>query len=110
MVAAMQQTTNEPPLSGGTLSDAAKSLAERLTAALADSDREALSAEALQALFAVLVRTYAARVEEGERLPVFSGNEPVAATDIMITASALLAAGGLQVFELGMWQSYSNIR
>jgi N-methylhydantoinase A len=32
----------------------------------------------------------------------------VAPTDVMITASGLLKAADLQVFELGMWQSYTG--
>jgi hypothetical protein len=32
----------------------------------------------------------------------------VSPTDVMITASALLKAADLQVFELGMWQSYTG--
>jgi hypothetical protein len=32
----------------------------------------------------------------------------VTPTDIMLTSSQLLRAGNLQVFELGMWQSWTG--
>jgi hypothetical protein len=32
----------------------------------------------------------------------------VSATDVMITASGLLKSADLQVFELGMWQSWTG--
>jgi len=37
------------------------------------------------------------------------GDSGTNATDLMITASALLRSGDLEVFELGMWQSYTQL-
>jgi hypothetical protein len=51
-------------------------------------------------------RLYSAQVEAGSQLPPVTAN--VTSTDIMVTASGLLKAGNLAVFELGMWQSWTG--
>jgi hypothetical protein len=68
-----------------------------------------LSPELLQKLIAAAIRAYSAKVQAGERfLPFHPRAGRVSPTDVMITASALLKAADLQVFELGMWQSYTG--
>ncbi len=85
--------------------------ARRLTAAIergiADGRLDVLSAEALQKLIAAACRLYAARREAGEQLTPVPTNS-LAATDVMITASGLLQAANLAVFELGMWQGLTG--
>ena len=69
--------------------------------------RDVLSTEALQALMAAVCKTYAAQIEAGEQvLPLPHGG--ATATEVMITASGLLKAANLAVFELGMWQSWTG--
>jgi hypothetical protein len=80
-------------------------LAVKLEGALADGRRDVLSADALQALMAAMCRTYAARVEAGEQLLPLPERGSASATAVLITASGLLKAANLAVFELGMWQS-----
>jgi hypothetical protein len=50
-------------------------------------------------------RLYSAQVEAGSQVPPVGEVTP---TDIMITASGLMRAGNLAVFELGMWQSWTG--
>ncbi len=66
----------------------AKRLAAELERALASGRRDVLSTDALQV-----------------PLPERGG---ATATDVMITASGLLKAANLAVFELGMWQSWTG--
>jgi hypothetical protein len=62
----------------------------------------------IQEMLARAVRLYAERAAEREGgLPAFAA-EAVTATDVMVTATAMLKAVNLQVFELGMWQSWSG--
>ena len=68
----------------------------------------ALSDAELQRSLAALVREYARRVEEHGKLAPFPPEADVTATEVMITVSAILAAAGLQLFELGMWQAWSG--
>jgi hypothetical protein len=70
---------------------------------------DVLTPEATQALMGVICRIYSANQESGNKYPLLSGRSVVSGTDAMITCSALLKAVDLQVFELGMWQSWSGV-
>jgi hypothetical protein len=84
---------------------AAEKLAADLQRALQAGDHDVLTPQALQALMTAACRLYAAQVEAGSQtLPVGE----VTPTDIMVTASGLMRAGNLAVFELGMWQSWTG--
>ena len=84
---------------------AAEQLAAEIQRALKAGDLEVLTPEVLQTLMTAACRLYSAQVEAGSTaLPVGE----VTSTDIMTTASGLLRAGNLAVFELGMWQSWTG--
>jgi len=85
----------------------AKQVAAMLDRILADGNLDAVSAEALQALIASACRLYRARREAGEEFAPVPKNS-ISATDVMVTASGLLKATDLAVFELGMWQSWTG--
>ena len=83
----------------------AEELAADIQRALAAGDHDVLTPEALQKLMTAACRLYSAQSEAGSQmLPVGE----VTPTDIMITASGLMRAGNLAVFELGMWQSWTG--
>ena len=86
----------------------AKQLAAELERGLADGRRDMLSTEALQALMAAVCKTYAAQIEAGEQVLPLPQRGGATATDVMVTASGLLKAANLAVFELGMWQSWTG--
>lgn len=90
-------------------SDEARQFAARLEAKLAAGELDVLTPEAMQSLMAVLVKLYSASAEEGHRYPIVQGRMSVTGTDAMIACGALLKAVDLQVFELGMWQSWSGM-
>ena len=89
-------------------SAAALRLAADLERALAEGRADVLTPEALQALVAALCRIYSARAEAGEQFLPLPERSQVMDTDVMVMASALLRAVNLQVFELGMWQSWTG--
>lgn len=70
--------------------------------------RPAVSEEARQKLMAVLCKIYSQQIQAGVPEPALDARSGVSATDVMITASGLLKAADLQVFELGMWQSWTG--
>lgn len=73
------------------------------------SAAECISDAEIQAMLAKAVRLYAARVAQREdTLPAFPADANVTATDVMVTATAMLKAVNLQVFELGMWQAWTG--
>jgi hypothetical protein len=85
----------------------AKRLAATLERGIADGQLDLVSAEALQILIAAACRFYGARSEAGEHFTPVAKNS-ISATDVMLTASGLLRATDLAVFELGMWQSWTG--
>jgi len=85
----------------------AKRLAAELERGVAEGRLDMVNAEALQKLIAAACRVYTARVETGEQLMPVPRNS-ITATDVMVTASGLLRAADLAVFELGMWQSWTG--
>ena len=89
-------------------SEEALRVAALIEKALADGDLNCLQPHAQQALIGALCRLYAANSEAGNRYPVVGGRTAVTATDVMVMCGALLKAVDLQVFELGMWQSWSS--
>ena len=74
---------------------------------IVDGKLDVVTAEALQKLIAAACRVYAARLEAGEQFMPIPKNS-ISATDVMVTASGLLKAADLAVFELGMWQSWTG--
>lgn len=73
------------------------------------ADDARLSDADIQAMLAKAVRLYAERVAENESvLSAFPAGAPVTATDVMVTTTAMLKAVNLQVFELGMWQTWTG--
>jgi hypothetical protein len=85
----------------------AKRVASALERGIVDGKLDVVSAEALQKLIAAACRVYTARVEAGEPIMPVPKNS-ISATDVMVTASGLLKAADLAVFELGMWQSWTG--
>ena len=84
---------------------AAEQLAADIQRALQAGDHEVLTPQTLQKLMTAACRLYSAQSEAGSQvLPVGE----ITPTDIMITASGLMRAGNLAVFELGMWQSWTG--
>ncbi len=85
----------------------AKHVAAMLERILVDGNLDAISVEALQSLIASACRLYRARREAGEEFAPVPKNS-ISATDVMVTASGLLKATDLAVFELGMWQNWTG--
>ena len=103
-----RQTVAVPaePAGKGASADA-KRLAATLERSVADGKLDLVSADALQKLIAAACRVYSARTEAGEQFTPVPRNS-ISATDVMLTASGLLRAADLAVFELGMWQSWTG--
>ena len=83
-------------------------LAAEIERGLADGRIDMLSPPALQALMAAACKAYAAQVEAGNPMAALAQRTTVTPTEVMLTASGLLRAANLAVFELGMWQSWTG--
>ena len=102
----MSETSSQP--ANAERSAEAVKLAADLERALSEGRLDAITPEALQAVIAAACRTYSAHVEAGSAFLPLPDQNRVMDTDVMVMASALLKAVNLQVFELGMWQSWTG--
>lgn len=69
--------------------------------------------EELQRALAAAIKAYVVRVESGERLsPLPRDGDPVAltATEVLVAVTDMLAACEIELFELGMWQTWGGVR
>ena len=105
--AAKASAAKSAPANGSTSSDATK-LAAEIERALVSGKLDTLTPQALHALMSACCKNYATRVEAGEDLLPLAQRTTVSPTEVMVTASGLLRAANLAVFELGMWQSWTG--
>src|SRR5450432_1752516 len=91
-----------------TASADATRLAADIERGLADGRIDMLTPQALQALMAAACKAYAAQIEAGNPVAALAQRTTVTPTEVMVTASGLLRATNLAVFELGMWQSWTG--
>jgi hypothetical protein len=94
--------------SNGTAPAEALRLSAEIDRALAAGQLDILPPEAMQAMIASLCKLYSANVEQGAPYLPVGPRSGVTPTDVMVVASKLLRATNLQVFELGMWQSWTG--
>jgi hypothetical protein len=97
-----------PATAPASLSDESIRLAGQIEQALKEGRLEVLTPEAMQVLIAALCKLYSANVEQGAPYLPVNSRSGVTPTDVMVVASKLLRATNLQVFELGMWQSWTG--
>lgn len=75
-----------------------------------DADRVCdIPNEHLGQAFASIVRVFAAKAQVGEAVRPFGRNSGVTVTDVAIGCTAMLQAVNLALFELGAWQSMTNV-
>ncbi|MGV6874954.1 hypothetical protein ACUSIJ_19970 [Pseudochelatococcus sp. B33] len=94
-------------------SDAANATISSAAATLANAlERDELwliSDAALQELLSQAVRVFSAKRQAGgQKVSAFPARSEVTATDVSIMALSMLRAADLQVFELGLWQSWAG--
>jgi hypothetical protein len=87
---------------------AAAALCREVEDALAEGRADVLAPEVVQNVMSAACRLYSAQIEAGGKELPLGERSPVTATDVMRTASGMLRAADLQVFELGMWVSYTG--
>jgi hypothetical protein len=96
------------PPGGASLSAQALALAAELEQRLAEDRLDDVSREALQNLMAAICKIYSHQAQNGDPVALLQPGSGVSPTDVMITASGLLRSADLQVFDLGMWQSFTG--
>lgn len=89
------------------------SLASRIAAACAEAiehDRlDSIPDDSLGQVIGAAIRLYAAKAQMGNTPRPFGRNSGVTVTDVAISCTALMEGVGLELFELGAWQTMSGI-
>jgi hypothetical protein len=62
----------------------------------------------VQKLLALAIRLYVSNYHAGREIPIFLEGHGVCATDVMIACTQMLKAVNVQLFELGMFQTWSK--
>jgi hypothetical protein len=75
---------------------------------LADGRIADVPDEAVQELLLAAVRLFSAKRDDGTRLAAFPPGT-VTATDVAVTAVAMTEVVNLELFELALWNGWSNI-
>jgi hypothetical protein len=105
---AAPRSAAQPTGTAADLSAEAVRLAAAVEREVAAGRSDVLTPDAVQALAAAVCRSYSARVEAGQPFALLAPRSSPNSTDVMTTASGLLRAANLAVFELGMWQSWTG--
>jgi hypothetical protein len=92
------------------LADDAERLAAMLEASVVTGQACDVPDESMQRVMAALIKVYEAKFDQGQRPALLAADSGVSATAVLVTTSALMKASNLEVFELGMWQSWSGTR
>jgi hypothetical protein len=90
-----------------------RDLASDLAAACAETIEQGrvhdLPNDAIGQVLGAIVRLYAEKAQLGNAVRPYGRNSGVTVTDVSIACTALLESAGIEVFELGAWQSMSGI-
>jgi hypothetical protein len=97
--------SDSPPEFAALASEIAAACAEAIEHGRVDE----IPDDSLGQVFGALVRLYAAKAQMGQAPRPFGRNSGVTVTDVAIGCTALLESVGLEVFELGAWQTMSGI-
>jgi hypothetical protein len=92
-----------------TFPELASDLAAACAEAIETQRLDDIPNDSLGQVFGAIVRLYAAKAQLGEAPRPYGRNSGVTVTDVAIGCTALLESAGLEVFELGAWQSMSGI-
>ena len=93
----------------GAFPDLASDLAAACAEAIEANRLDDIPNDSLGQAFGAIVRLYAAKCQLGPAPRPYGRNSGVTVTDVAIGCTALLESAGIEVFELGAWQSMSGI-
>ena len=93
----------------GAFPELASDLAAACAEAIEANTLDAIPDDSLGQAFGAIVRLYAAKAQMGNAPRPYGRNSGVTVTDVAIGCTALLESAGIEVFELGAWQSMSGI-
>ncbi|MEO8377851.1 MAG: hypothetical protein ABI579_09295 [Candidatus Sumerlaeota bacterium] len=90
--------------------DLTMELSARCLEAIENDQLHSIPNDQLGNMFATILRVFGAKAQRGEAALPFGGNIGVTVTDVAIGCTAMMDVVGLQLFELGAWQTMTSVR
>ena len=94
--------------SGADLAQRVTRLYEDAQQMLADGAIDRISEQSVQELLTAAVKLYVAKREAGSSFSPFV-DETVTATEVSVTATSMVKAVDMQIFELSLWSGFGTI-
>jgi len=91
------------------LADLASDIAANFAEVIEDNKLADVSDESLAQLFAIVVKLYGAKAQLGNPPRPFARNSGITPQDVMIGATGMLEGVNVPLFDLALWQSWSNL-
>jgi hypothetical protein len=91
------------------IAELASDIAATFAEVIEDNKLTDVSAEALGQLFAIVVKLYGAKAQLGNPPRPFARNSGITPQDVMISATGMLEGVNVPLFDLALWQSWSNL-
>ena len=91
------------------IADLASDIAANFAEVIEDNKLGDVSAESLAQLFAIVVKLYGAKAQLGNPPRPFARNSGITPQDVMIGATGMLEGVNVPLFDLALWQSWSNV-
>jgi hypothetical protein len=91
------------------IADLASDIAANFAEVIEDNKLSDVSATSLGQLFAIVVKLYGAKAQLGNPPRPFARNSGITPQDVMISATGMLEGVNVPLFDLALWQSWSNV-
>ena len=91
------------------IADLASDIAANFAEVIEDNKLSDVSATSLGQLFAIVVKLYGAKAQLGNPPRPFARNSGITPQDVMIGATGMLEGVNVPLFDLALWQSWSNV-
>jgi hypothetical protein len=91
------------------LADLASDIAANFAEVIEDDKLADVPDAALAQLFAIVVKLYGAKAQVGNPPRPFARNSGITPQDVAIGATGMLEGVNVPLFDLALWQSWSNV-
>jgi hypothetical protein len=91
------------------IADLASDIAANFAEVIEENRLADISDEDLARLFAIVVKLYGAKAQVGNPPRPFARNSGITPQDVMIGATGMLEGVNVPLFDLALWQSWSNV-
>ena len=105
----MEKSMSKPEASAAAFATLASELSALCAEAIEHGQLDRIPNDSVGQVFASIVRLYAEKSQNGERIKPFGRNSGVSATDVVIGCTAMLEGANIELFELGAWQRLNSV-